>query len=72
MRYHTITQKLPGGEAGTGLNGSLFIHADFNADWSLEEIRISEKGKDGSTLDTVLTAVGDAITQIIQDHPEKL
>lgn len=63
-RTETITQKIP--RAVTGLNGSLFVHVD-HLGGRLIGVRFSEKSKDENTLDTVLTALGDAVTEIAGD-----
>ena len=68
-RTQTITQKIP--RAQTGLNGSLFVHIGFVDRSGVREItsvRVSEKSKDGCTLDNILTAIGDTITSVIQEN----
>jgi hypothetical protein len=66
-RLQTITKKIE--RNITGLAGSLFVHVDFNAAGAVDAIRFSEKGKDDSTLDNVLVALGDATTDIIRSLP---
>jgi len=66
-RLQTITKKI--GREITGLNGSLFVHIDFDDAGVIDAIRFSEKGKDDSTLDNILAALGDATTDIIRALP---
>lgn len=71
-RTQTITQKI--GREKTGLNGSLFAHVDFVARGDIREIvaiRVSEKSKDGSTLDNILAAVSDTLTEIVRQDINK-
>ena len=62
-RLQTITEKVD--REKTGLAGSLFVHVDFNAAGAVDAVRFSEKGKDLSTIDNILVALGDATTDII-------
>lgn len=69
MRTRTIEQKIP--RTLTGLNGSIFLHLDYIGERGaaiITGIRCSEKGKDGSSLDKVLTAIGDGLTSIIREE----
>ena len=66
-RLQTITEKID--RKVTGLAGSLFVHVDFNAAGAVDAVRFSEKGKDDSTLDNILGALGDATTDIIRSLP---
>jgi hypothetical protein len=68
-RLHTITQKIEREQTGLGLNGSLFAHVDFRDTGVVDAVRFSEKGKDSGTLDAILTALGDAATEIIKSFP---
>jgi hypothetical protein len=72
MKRPCITEKIP--REVTGLNGSLFVHVEFDDDGRIEEIRFSEKGKDDSTLDRILHALGDSVTAIVRlanaPHPK--
>jgi len=63
-RLQTITQKID--REITGLAGSLFAHVDFDDTGAVDAVRFSEKGKDDSTLDNILAALGDATTDIIR------
>lgn len=63
-RTATITQKI--GRKATGLNGSLFVHVEHE-DGRIVAVRFSEKGKDDNTLDRILTAMGDAVTEIAEE-----
>ena len=69
-RLHNITEKIP--RARTGLRSPLFVHVDFQSDGTSDAIRFSEKGKDKSTLDNILTALGDAATEIIRSLPKPI
>jgi hypothetical protein len=63
-RLETITQEI--GKELTGLKGKCFIHVD-HVNGRVDAIRLSEKGKDGGTLDNVFTAVGDALTDVLKE-----
>jgi len=63
-RFETITQEVPG--TVTGLRGKCYIHVDY-LDKKIVGIRLSEKGKDGSTLDDLFSAIGDALTDAIRE-----
>lgn len=62
-RVRTITEKI--GRDITGLNGSVFVHVDFDRQNQIDSVSFSEKSKDGSTLDKVLHALGESVTSII-------
>ena len=64
-RHLTITEKIP--KERTGLKSNLFVHVDYELDGTFHQIRISEKKKDGNTLDNVLTVIGDVATDIIKN-----
>ena len=64
MRLRTVTEKIP--RQKTGLNASLFVHVDYTDAGQVDSVRYSEKGKDNSSLDAILTALGDATTDIIR------
>ena len=53
----------------TGLNGNLFIHVDHDSSGKFLQFRVSHKGKDDSTLDKILHAIGDVATDIIKNLP---
>jgi|TARA_Y100000310_G_C20589548_1_gene767230 hypothetical protein len=63
-RTHTLTQKVSYGE--TALRASVYIHVD-HLDGRVDAIRLSEPGKDNSTLDFLFTALGDALTDIVRE-----
>ena len=63
MRTRTISQKIPSED--TGLRGSLYIHCEFSDEGRIIGVSFTERGKDGSTLDGVLEALGTALTRII-------
>lgn len=68
-RSQTITQKIK--RERTGLKGSLFVHVDYverGASKEITAIRVSEKSKDGCTLDNVLTAISDELTSIVRQE----
>ena len=63
-RIETLTQEIP--RISTGLNGKCFVHVDHHRG-RVDAVRLSEKGKDGSTLDHLFTALGDALTDAIRE-----
>jgi hypothetical protein len=68
-RCQHITQKIP--KERTGLSSSIFVHVDYVGDTGARTVigvRMSEKGKSDSTLDKVLTALGDTLTAIIREE----
>ena len=65
MRLETITQEIE--KDRTGLKGKCFVHVDHDGQGRIDAIRLSEKGRDGSTLDDVFTAIGDALTDVIKE-----
>ena len=62
-RLRAVVQKIP--REVTGLNGSLFVHVDFDL-CGANAVSFSCKGKDNSTLDKILVALGRAVTEIIR------
>ena len=62
-RLHTITEKVERDK--TGLAASLFVHVDFDANWKAVDVRFSYKWKDNSTMDDVLTVLGDVVSAIL-------
>jgi hypothetical protein len=65
-RVQTITHKLKTSE--TGLRSGVFLHLDFlgeRGSATITGVRLSQKGKDGSGLDQLFSALGDAITAVI-------
>lgn len=67
LRTVTITEKIPTHK--TGFKSSIFVHVDCRPTSTGNRIlgvRLNEKGKDGSTLDRLLTAIGDSVTDIIR------
>jgi hypothetical protein len=63
-RFRTVIQEIP--KEDTGLKGKCFVHVD-HLNGEIIGLRLSEKGKDGSTLDRVFHAIGDALTAIVRD-----
>jgi hypothetical protein len=61
----SITERIP--KEKLGLKQSLYAHVRFDKFGRIAEIRISEQGKDGSTLDRILNAIGDTLTNICND-----
>jgi hypothetical protein len=59
-RFHTVTVEIP--QAASGLAAKAYAHVDYDQEGRAVAVRLCEKGKDGSSLDQILTAVGDAIT----------
>lgn len=62
-RHLTVVHKI-GGER-TGFQGSVFVHVDYLPGGKITGIRFSEHRRDGSTLDKLLHAIGDELTDII-------
>ena len=65
-RLETISEKIT--PKKTGLRSSLYVHVD-HVGGVFYAVRYSEKGRDGNTLDNVLTALGDTATDIIRNLP---
>ena len=63
-RANCITHRIP--KELTGLRGNLFVHVDRDDDGRFIQLRVSHKGKDDSTLDRILHAIGDVATDIIR------
>ena len=59
-RFRTVTVEIP--QSASGLATKAYAHVDYDSDGRAVEVRLCEKGKDNSSLDQILTAVGDAIT----------
>lgn len=62
-RHRAITEKID--RETTGLNGAIYVHADLDDAGQPVSFRFSHKGKDDSTLDRILTALGDSVTGIL-------
>lgn len=67
-RLYTTTEKIP--KSITGLNGALFVHVNHTKKAQIRSVRFSFKGKDDSTLDKVLVALGDSVTSILREIHE--
>ena len=50
----------------TGLNGKVYVHVEHFGG-RIMGIRLSEKGKDGSTLDDLFNALADVLTDVVID-----
>ena len=50
----------------TGLNGKVYVHVEHFGG-RIVGIRLSEKGKDGSTLDDLFNALGDVLTDAVKE-----
>ncbi len=61
-RTETVTHKLS--RERTGFRSSVFLHVDHIGGRVLA-LRLSEKGKDDSTLDKLLHAIGDEATDML-------
>ena len=59
-RFNTVTVEIP--QNSSGLAAKAYAHVDYDPHGFAVAVRLCEKGKDNSSLDMVLTAVGDAIT----------
>jgi len=67
-RLHTITQKIP--REASGLKGALFCHIDFDQYARAVGVRVSFKQKDASSLDNILSVIGDAFTEILEGQKD--
>ena len=63
-RRESVTVKLS--REQTGLNGSVFVHVEYDADGRAETIALSEKGKDGSTLDNLFILLSKTLTGMLR------
>lgn len=64
-RFRTTTQKIP--REVTGLNGAIFVHIDFDKAGQAVSLRINHKWKDESSLDNILSALSDTVTDILTE-----
>lgn len=62
-RTHTMTTRVD--EEVTGLASPLFVHIDHDGHGRVMGVRISSKWKDGASIDQLLNALGDAVTEAI-------
>jgi len=67
MRLHTHTKKIE--RDITGLAGALYVHVERRGgpDGPVHSVRFSHKSKDEGTLDNILTALGDTVTELLDD-----
>ena len=63
-RTRCITERIE--KSRTGLNDNLFVHVDYDDAGRFKQLRLSEKKKDGSALDAILSAYGDLATFFIK------
>ena len=63
-RTQSVTHEVSRGR--TGLNGKVYVHVEHFGG-RISGIRLSEKGKDGSTLDDLIHALGDVLTDVVID-----
>ena len=63
-RHPTVTHKIP--SELTGFNSSVFLHVDHTDAGEILGVRLSQRWKDGSTLDRLLHAIGDSATDIVR------
>lgn len=61
----TLNETIKIGKGVTGLKSAVFVHVGRSEDGTLTDIRFSSAWKDGSTMDNLLTALGDAVTEEI-------
>jgi DNA-binding protein YbaB len=52
-------------EEVTGLASPLFVHVDHDGRGRVMGVRISSKWKDGASIDQLLNALGDSLTDAI-------
>lgn len=62
-RTQTLTTRV--NEELTGLASPLFVHVDHDGHGRVMGVRISSKWKDGASIDQLLNALGDALTESI-------
>lgn len=66
-RLPGITEKIPKEE--TSLKAALYLHVYFDATTgNIDEIAFSDPKREDSSLEKILTALGDHVTQILRDH----
>jgi hypothetical protein len=68
-RSLAVTEKID--REVTGLNGSIFVHTTLQEHgnrYLITSISLSEKSKDGSTLDHVFEALSDVLTSLLQEY----
>ena len=62
-RTQTLTTRVD--EEITGLASPLFVHVDHDGHGKVCGVRISTRWKDGASIDLLLNALGDAVTESI-------
>lgn len=62
-RLPAVTEKI--GREITGLAGALYVHVTFQGDRP-HSVNFSHRQRDESTIDKILTALGDTVTDIIR------
>lgn len=66
-RLPGVTEKIPKEE--TGLKAAIYCHFYMHPDTgAIDELRISDPKREDSSLEKILTALGDHVTQILRDH----
>jgi hypothetical protein len=60
-RTQTLTTRVD--EEVTGLASPLFVHIDHDGRGKVCGVRISTKWKDGASIDLLLNALGDAVSE---------
>ncbi len=72
-RRLNITQKID--KDATGLNASMFVHGEYefwHGKGRVVDVRFSNKKKESDhTLDRICTVLGDVVSDILQNLPEK-
>lgn len=69
-RSHTETIRL--GKEKTGLKAAIFVHVDYTPAGEITGVRLSHKSKEkDNVLDSLLTAIGDAVTDIVTTPIQK-
>lgn len=63
-RRSLVTEKI--GRDRTDMRGAIFVHVSHDRG-KIHEISLSHKWKDAGTMDKVLSAVGDTLTEIVQE-----
>lgn len=64
-RFRSVPRKIT--REQTGLKGALFMHVDFDRGDYPVSVSFSSKWKDGGTLDRTLSAIEDALNDILRE-----
>jgi hypothetical protein len=68
-RTGLYTSRIP--PSSTGLSGAIYVHLEIADYGRATAIKFSHKQKDGSSLDRILTALGNCATQLLRAANEE-